>query len=158
MPNISMNQPCIYIRPLPLEPPSHLSPHPTPQGCHRTSDLSSLCHAPNFHRQSNFMCDNLYVSMLLSQKLPHVECLFSLHKGCFLGCYRDSSELGSSTQTAPSGHTAPPVPRCAHCLPRPQPACPVMLPGSSLLLHTRPIGLSDFPPKHTFRDKLLKMQ
>ena len=32
-----------------LEPPSHLPLHPTPRGCHRTPDLSSLCHTANFH-------------------------------------------------------------------------------------------------------------
>ena len=32
-----------------LEPPSHLTHHPTPVGCHREPDLSSLCHTANFH-------------------------------------------------------------------------------------------------------------
>ena len=36
---IIMNQPWIYILPLPLEPPSHLPPHPTPLGCHRALGL-----------------------------------------------------------------------------------------------------------------------
>ena len=28
--NLNMNQPCVYIYPLPFEPPSYLPPHPTP--------------------------------------------------------------------------------------------------------------------------------
>ena len=30
--NLNMNQPQLYIYPLPFEPPSHLPPHPTPLG------------------------------------------------------------------------------------------------------------------------------
>ena len=33
--NLNMNQPEVYIYPLPLEPPSHLPPHPTPLGWSR---------------------------------------------------------------------------------------------------------------------------
>ena len=47
--------------------------------------------------------------MLLCKKLPHVECLLALSQCCYLCCYWDSSELRSSTQTAPSGHAVPPV-------------------------------------------------
>jgi len=36
LPYINMNQPLVYIHPLPLEPLSHLPSHPTPLGCHRT--------------------------------------------------------------------------------------------------------------------------
>ena len=64
---INMNQPQVYIRPLPLEPPSHLLPRPTHLGYHRTLDLSSLCHTVNFHWLSNFTNGNVCVSMLLSQ-------------------------------------------------------------------------------------------
>ena len=35
LPSIHMNQPQIYTCPVPLEPPFHLPPHPTPLGCHR---------------------------------------------------------------------------------------------------------------------------
>ena len=49
MPYINMNQPQVYICPVPLKPPSLLSPHPSPLGCHRTPDLSSLNHIANFH-------------------------------------------------------------------------------------------------------------
>ena len=35
LPNITMNQPQVHMCPLPLEPPSHLPPHPTPLGCYR---------------------------------------------------------------------------------------------------------------------------
>ena len=34
LPYISMGQPQVYTCPLPLEPPSHLPPHPTPLGGH----------------------------------------------------------------------------------------------------------------------------
>ena len=34
-----MDQPQIYICPLPLEPASHLSPYPTPLDCHRVLEF-----------------------------------------------------------------------------------------------------------------------
>ena len=33
--NLNMNQPQVYIYPLPSDPPSHLPPHPTPLGWYR---------------------------------------------------------------------------------------------------------------------------
>ena len=44
-----MNQPLLYICPLPLESPSHFPPHPTPLGSHRAPGLSSLLLFSNFH-------------------------------------------------------------------------------------------------------------
>ena len=44
-----MNQPLIYICSLPLEPSSHLPPHPIPLGCHRAPGLSSPHHTANSH-------------------------------------------------------------------------------------------------------------
>ena len=41
LPYISMNRPQVHPRPLPLEPPSCLPPHPTALGCHRAL-VSSL--------------------------------------------------------------------------------------------------------------------
>ena len=41
LPHINMNQLYVYICPLPLEPLSHLPPHPTPLGCHRAPGLIS---------------------------------------------------------------------------------------------------------------------
>ena len=35
LPYINMNQPQVYIYPLPFETPSHLPPHPTPLGWYR---------------------------------------------------------------------------------------------------------------------------
>ena len=35
---INMNQLQVYICSLPFEPPSHLSPHPSPLGCHRAPE------------------------------------------------------------------------------------------------------------------------
>ena len=40
--HINMNLPqVLYICPLPLEPPSHIAPHPTPLGCHRAPGWAS---------------------------------------------------------------------------------------------------------------------
>ena len=39
----------VYMCPLPLKPPSHLPPHPSPLGCHRAPSLSSLSHKSNTH-------------------------------------------------------------------------------------------------------------
>ena len=36
LPHINMNQPEVYICPLPLKPPCHLPPHTTLLGCHST--------------------------------------------------------------------------------------------------------------------------
>ena len=47
--NININQPQIYICPLPVKPPSHLPLHRIPLGCHWAPDLSSLHHTANFH-------------------------------------------------------------------------------------------------------------
>ena len=44
-----MNQPWVYICALPLKPPSHLPPHPTPLGCHRPLALGALCCTANSH-------------------------------------------------------------------------------------------------------------
>ena len=49
-----------------LPPPTH----PTPRGCLRAPDLSSLCHTANSHWLSNFTHGIVYVSMLLSQLVP----------------------------------------------------------------------------------------
>ena len=56
---------------LPLEPPSHLPPHPTPLGCHRAPTLSSLLHTANSHWLSIlymvvciFQCDFFNSSLL----------------------------------------------------------------------------------------------
>ena len=42
LPHTNVNQPWVCVRPLPLEPPSHLPPQPTPLSCHRALDLNSL--------------------------------------------------------------------------------------------------------------------
>ena len=48
LPHINMNQPQVYLCHFPLEPPSHLPPHPTPLDCQSTV-MSSMCHIANFH-------------------------------------------------------------------------------------------------------------
>ena len=60
----------IPMSPLSWNPLSYLPPHPTPLGCHRAPDLSSLDHTANSHWLSNFAHDNVYVSMLFSQFIP----------------------------------------------------------------------------------------
>ena len=44
----------------------HISTHPTPLGCPRAPNLSSLHHIPNFPWISDFTYGNEYVSMILS--------------------------------------------------------------------------------------------
>ena len=46
LPSIDMNQPWVYMCPHP-DPPSHLPPHPIPQGHSSTPALSALSHASN---------------------------------------------------------------------------------------------------------------
>ena len=60
LPYISMNQSEVYTCPLPPEPPS-------PLGCQRALNLSSLCHTANAHWLSNFTYGNVYVSMLFKR-------------------------------------------------------------------------------------------
>ena len=64
---INMNQPQIYVCPLPPEPPSSLPAHPTPLRCHRALDLSSLHQYREFPLAVYFTYGNVYVSMLLSR-------------------------------------------------------------------------------------------
>ena len=92
LPYSNMNQPQVYVCPLPLESPSHLPPYPTPlwippgshPGFHRTPDLSSLNHTENFHWLSNFanLDGNVYILMLFPQFIPspfhHVHEFFNL--------------------------------------------------------------------------------
>ena len=58
-----MNQPETYRCHLPLEPSSHLPPHPTPLGTHRALALGSLLHPANSHWLF-ILYMALYVSML----------------------------------------------------------------------------------------------
>ena len=54
-----------------MSPPSCNSlPAPTPTGCHRAPDLSSLHRTAHFHWLSNFAYGNVYVSTLPSQFIP----------------------------------------------------------------------------------------
>ena len=58
---------CTYV-PHP-EPPSHLPPHPIPQGHPSAPALSTLPHASNLDWWS-ITSDNIHVSMLFSQIIP----------------------------------------------------------------------------------------
>ena len=68
----------VYVRPLPLESPSHLPPHPTPLGCHRAPGLSSLFRFFfYYYKQCCFMCQctNFCVDIFLSLECIRVELL-----------------------------------------------------------------------------------
>ena len=49
LPYINRSQPQVYICPLPLEPPSHLPPHPNPSRLSQSTALSSLLHTAKSH-------------------------------------------------------------------------------------------------------------
>ena len=84
----------IYISPFPIEPSSHLPPHPTPLGCHRALALSSLHHTTNSHWLSilhmvmyMFPCYFLISSHLLLPLLCPKFYPLCLHLLCWLGCF-----------------------------------------------------------------------
>ena len=63
LPYISMNQPQVYTCPLPLEPLSHLPPHPTVLVCQSTGfELPASC--SRFPLESYFPHGNVYMSAL----------------------------------------------------------------------------------------------
>ena len=49
VPGILQARTLLYAYSLSLEPPFYLPLHSIPLGCHRASNLSSLCHTANFH-------------------------------------------------------------------------------------------------------------
>ena len=84
LPHINMNQPQVYICRLPLEPPSHLPPHPTPLCCH-----TALGWAPWGTQQVSLaICvtyGHAYVSMPLFQFVPPSPS-HSVHKSVLYVC------------------------------------------------------------------------
>ena len=65
LPYTSMNQPQVYVYPLPPNPRSHLPPRPAPLACHRALGWAP-CHAAHLHLLSLshmimyvFLCDSL---------------------------------------------------------------------------------------------------
>ena len=52
------------------EPPSHLPPHPIPQGHSSASTPSTLYHASNLDWRIQFIYDNIHVSVPFSQIIP----------------------------------------------------------------------------------------
>ena len=70
LPCINMNQPQVYICPLPLEPPSLLPPPPTPASCHRVPGLSSCVMIANSHWLS-ILCMVVHMFLCYSLHLPH---------------------------------------------------------------------------------------
>ena len=90
LPNINMNQPQIYICPLPLTTPSCFPLHPTP-GLSQSPGVSFLSHTANSHWLSishmvmyMFPCYSLHSSHpFLCAPLP---CLFSMSESPLLPC------------------------------------------------------------------------
>ena len=68
LPFIHMNQPWVYMCPHP-EPPSHLPPHPIPQGQPSATALSTVS-CIELGLVIYFTYDNIHVSMLFSQIIP----------------------------------------------------------------------------------------
>ena len=64
-----MNQPQVYISPLPLKFLSHLPPHPTPLRGHKALGLSPVSYS-KFPLDFCFTDGNVYVSVLVSQLIP----------------------------------------------------------------------------------------
>jgi len=81
-----MNQPEVYISPLPLEPPSHLPPHPTPLGGHRAPALGSLYHTANSHWLSIHIHMFMYMFQCYSLKSSHPFLSPLCSKVCLLCC------------------------------------------------------------------------
>jgi len=73
------------IRPVPLEPPSHLPPHRTPLGCHRAPRWAP-CITQQFSISYYFTYGNAYNSALLSQFLPFLSLSFKIFLFFFYGC------------------------------------------------------------------------
>ena len=69
LPHINMNQPQVYTFPLPLEPFSHVPPHPAPLGCHRALSWAP-CVSSNVPLAICFTRGDVYISMLPSQFVP----------------------------------------------------------------------------------------
>ena len=74
----------MYICPLPLEPPSHLPPHPIPLSCHRASDLSFRYHTANSHWLSRLYIVIYIFSATLSTKLQFLRSQIKLFILCSL--------------------------------------------------------------------------
>ena len=90
LPYFDMNQPQVYIRPLPAEPRSHLSPL-YPFRLSQSTGLSSLCHSINSHLLSSlhmvmymFPCYFLNLSQPLRSLCPQV--LFTLSEFSLSPC------------------------------------------------------------------------
>ena len=88
--------------PLPLEPPSHLPPHPTPLGRPRAPGLSSLPHNANSHWLSTLHMV-MYVSMLLFQVIcPSLSFPHCIHIAAQGSVFR-SMPLSQFIPHSPSG-------------------------------------------------------
>ena len=82
LPYINMNQHKYTHAPPTLEPPCHLPPHPTTQGCHRAPRLSSLHHTANSHWLPILQCICFHATLSIRPTLyfpsPYIHSLFSM--------------------------------------------------------------------------------
>ena len=89
--NLNMNQPWVYIHPLPFELPSHLPSHPTPLGWHRAPVWISwaICKFPLAiyftYRNVSFHV-LLSIHLTLSFPFPMSVSLFSMSVSLLLPC------------------------------------------------------------------------
>ena len=106
---------CESVTGMHMSPPSRTSllhpPHPTPLGCHRAPDLSSLCHSANFHWLSKFTYV-VYMFQSYSLNLSHLHHSLSLHR---LSVQFSSVQFSHSVVSDPlrpheSQHARPPCP------------------------------------------------
>ena len=90
LPHINMNQPQVYICPLPPKhPSSHLPPHPTLLACHRAPGWAPCCHTEN-SRSLSILRKVMYVFPRYSPNLSHSPlpplrpqvCFLCLHFRC----------------------------------------------------------------------------
>ena len=94
--HIPMNQPQVYICPVPLEPPSHFPAHPTPLGGQRAPRLSSRGRTADSHWVTIFHVE-MYVSMLLCQFAPPSPSPDYVHKSVLCDCiFTASLQIGLS--------------------------------------------------------------
>ena len=70
-----------------MSPPSHLPLHPTPLGCYRTPDLSSLHHTEHFHQLYANLCVHAAFSICTPSASPTMPTsLFSMPASPLLPC------------------------------------------------------------------------
>ena len=126
-----ISRPCACVPSLLNLPPT--SPHPTALGYHRAPDLSSLHRTVDFRGLSGFTCDDVYVSMLLSQ-------------------FSHSLPPSSAPPTSLLSMSASPLLPCKHVhhnhLPRFHVCCCLVTPSCLTLCDPMDCGTPCFPILH----------